>query len=183
MKEFFAYFFGAGEEVEFENFTFAHFAPILVAIGLIYLIFRFRNKIRGSKREAIIRYVMAFIMIVSEMSYFWRLVGIESLNANPIDHLPITVCGWSIVFCSYMVVGKSQSLFDIAYFWLFSGTLFALLFPSTVLSNAGPTRYRYYQFWVEHTFGYISIFGKKNVTLPLFHSKHSDKCDFRCQKD
>jgi hypothetical integral membrane protein (TIGR02206 family) len=158
MREFFAYFFGAGADVEFRNFTFAHLAPILVAVGIIYLIYRYRDKIRDSKHETTLRYILAFTMIVSEMSYFWRLVGIESLGANPVDHLPITVCGWSIVFCSYLVIGKSQSLFDIAYFWLFAGTIFALITPSAVLSYTGPTRYRYYQFWIEHTFGYISIF-------------------------
>ena len=40
MKEFFDYFFGAGSEVEFTNFGFAHFAPILVAIGIIFAIFK-----------------------------------------------------------------------------------------------------------------------------------------------
>lgn len=158
MKEFFNDFFGAGDTVEFKNFTLAHFLPIAVAAGIIYLIYRYRNEIRNSKHEHTIRHILAFIMIVSEMSYFWRLVGVPELNPNPIDHLPITVCGWSIVFCSYLVVGKSQTLFDIAYFWLFAGTIFALITPSAVLSFTGPTRYRYYQFWVEHTFGYISIF-------------------------
>ena len=158
MKEFFAYFFGKGEIGEYKDFTFAHFAPILIAAGIIYLIYRYRDKIRSSKYDTTIRYVMAFTMIVSEMSYFWRLVGVESLGANPVDHLPITVCGWSIVFCSYLVIGKSQSLFDIAYFWLFAGTIFALITPAAVLASTGPTRYRYYQFWVEHTFGYFAIF-------------------------
>ena len=158
MREFFAYFFGAGTEVEFKNFTFAHIAPILLAAGVIYLIYRYRNELGKSKYDTTLRYVLAFTMIVSEMSYFWRLVGVEALNPNAVDHLPITICGWSIVFCSYLVIGKSQSLFDVAYFWLFAGTVFALITPSAVLSMTGPTRYRYYQFWVEHTFGYISIF-------------------------
>jgi hypothetical integral membrane protein (TIGR02206 family) len=158
MKDFFAYFFGAGEPGEFKDFTFAHLAPILVAAGIIYLIYHFRNEIRNSKHDTTIRYVLAFTMIVSEMSYFWRLVGVEALDPNAVDHLPITVCGWSIVFCSYLVIGKSQSLFDIAYFWLFAGTIFALITPGAVLSVTGPTRYRYYQFWVEHTFGYFTIF-------------------------
>ena len=43
------------------------------------------------------------------------------------------------------------------YFWLFSGTVFALLTP-TVLTYTGPTRFRYYQFWLEHTLGYVSVF-------------------------
>ncbi|MBR4889444.1 MAG: TIGR02206 family membrane protein [Clostridia bacterium] len=157
MKEFFAYFFGQGTEVEFSIFTPAHVLPILVMVAFILLIARFRNALRESRWESAIRHVLAFALIISEMSYYWRLVGVPSLGPNPVDHLPFTVCGWAVVFCSYMVIGKNQTLFDIAYFWLFSGSLFALLTP-TVITYAGPTRFRYYQFWLEHTLGYISIF-------------------------
>jgi len=55
------------------------------------------------------------------------------------------------------LVGRSQTLFDISYFWLFSGTLFALVTP-TVITYTGPTRFRYYQFWTEHLLGYVAIF-------------------------
>ena len=157
MKDFFEYFFGVGTEIEFSNFTFAHFAPILVTAGLIFLIWKFRDRLRDSKYEEKLRYLIAFVMIISEMSYYWRLVGMPSLGPNPMDHLPISVCGWAIVFGSYMVIGKSQTLFDIIYFWVFAGTIFALITP-TVISYTGPTRFRYYQFWVEHTMGYIAVF-------------------------
>ena len=56
-----------------------------------------------------------------------------------------------------MVIGKTQSLFDISYFWLFSGSIFALITP-TVITYTGPTRFRYYQFFVEHTAGYVAVF-------------------------
>ena len=157
MKAFLAYFFGIGTAVEFENFTFAHFAPIALAVAVILLISRFRSQLRSCRFEKNLRYILAFLLIICEMSYFWRLVGVPSLKPNPVDHLPITVCGWAVIFCSYMVVGKSQTLFDISYFWLFSGTLFALITP-TVITYTGPTRYRYYQFWLEHTLGYVAIF-------------------------
>ena len=157
MKNFFAYFFGQGEEVEFENFTLAHFLPILIAVGVIVLIYLFRDKLRESKQEKTIRLALAMLMIICEMSYFWRLVGVPALGANPEDHLPITLCGWGVVLCSYMLVSKSQTLFDIPYFWLFCGTIFALITP-TVITYTGPTRFRYYQFWLEHTTGYIAIF-------------------------
>ena len=157
MKEFFAYFFGEGTTPEFALFTPAHFAPILLMLTMIYLIFRSRDKLHAWKHEEKIRYVLAFVLILSDMTYYWRLVGMPSLGANPIDNLPIGVCGWAAIFCSYMVLGKSQRLFDIAYFWLLSGSLFALLTP-TPLTYTGPTRFRYYQFWTEHTMGYIAIF-------------------------
>ena len=157
MKDFLSYFFGEGTQIEFTNFSLAHFAPIVVVALLIFGIYRFRDRLHGWKHEQMIRYFLAFALIISEMSYYWRLVGIPSLGPNPVDHLPITVCGWAVVFCSYMVIGKSQTLFDISYFWLFSGSIFALITP-TVISYTGPTRFRYYQFWAEHTLGYIAVF-------------------------
>ena len=157
MREFIDYFFGAGAEPEFANFTPAHFLPILAAVAVIYLIYRYRKGIRLSKHESTIRYVLAFALILSEMSYYWRLVGMPVLGPNPVDHLPIAVCGWAAIFCSYMLVGKCQTLFDISYFWLFSGSIFALITP-TVITYTGPTRFRYYQFWAEHTLGYVAVF-------------------------
>ncbi len=157
MKKWIAYFFGKGESVEFESFTLAHFFPIVLLGVIIFLIYKFRNKLREYKHEKVIAMFLAFTAIICEMSYFWRLVGVPSLGANPIDHLPITVCGWAVIFCSYLVVTKNQTLFDISYFWLFSATVFALITP-TVITYTGPTRFRYYQFWIEHMIGYIIIF-------------------------
>ena len=157
MRDFFIYFFGKGESVEFANFTIAHFAPILVAIGLILLIYRFRTNIREMKNEKVLRYIIAFVAIISEMSYYWRLVAMPSLGPNVADNLPISVCGWVAIFASYMVIGKSQTLFDISYFWALSGSVFALITP-TVISYTGPTRFRYYQFWVEHLLSFVAIF-------------------------
>lgn len=157
MKEFLSYFFGSGTEVEFTNFTLAHFAPILAMVASILLIRHNRQRLQRWEKEYILRYVLAFALIISEMSYYWRLVGMPSLGPNPVDHLPITVCGWAVVFCSYMVIGKSQWLFDLSYFWLFSGSVFALITP-TVITYTGPTRFRYYQFWAEHTLGYVAVF-------------------------
>ena len=157
MKAFLQYFLGQGTEVEFRNFTLAHFLPILVVSGCIYLIYRNRDKLRDSKWDLRLRYAIAFVLILSEMSYYWRLVALPELGPNPMEHLPIAVCGWVAIFCSYMVIGKTQTLFDISYFWLFSGSIFALITP-TVITYTGPTRFRYYQFFVEHTAGYVAVF-------------------------
>lgn len=157
MKKFLHFFFGQSEKVEFTNFTLAHFLPILVGALLIYLIYRFRDRLRDSRADNTLRYILAFALIVSEMSYYWRLIAMPSLTPNPVDHLPITVCGWAAVFASYMVVGKSQTLFDICYFWALTGSIFALITP-TVITYTGPLRFRYYQFWAEHLLGYVAIF-------------------------
>ena len=157
MKDFFIYFFGAGTEVEFSLFTPAHFAPVLLALAVILLIRRHRNALANWKYKENLRYVLCFALLISDMAYYWRLVGVPALQPGPVENLPIGVCGWAAIFCGVMVIGKSQKLFDIAYFWLLSGSLFALL-PPPPLTYTGPTRFRYYQFWAEHTLGYIAIF-------------------------
>ena len=157
IQDFFSYFFGKGTEIEFTNFSLAHFLPIVLMLAVIFATYRYRDRIRDWKREESLRFFLAFALIITEMSYFWRLVGVPTLQPNPVDHLPITVCGWAVIFSSYMVISKNQTLFDIVYFWLFSGTVFALITP-TVISYTGPTRFRYYQFWLEHTLGYVALF-------------------------
>lgn len=157
MKETLRYFFGAGSEPEFALFTPAHVAPVLVMILTILLIRKKRESIRASRHEEKLRYMMAFALIIADMSYYWRLAGAPWLSAGPVEALPIGVCGWAAIFCSFMLVGKSQTLFDIVYFWALSGSLFALITP-TPLTYTGPTRFRYYQFWADHVLSYVAIF-------------------------
>lgn len=157
MRDFFIYFFGQGEVQEFALFTPAHFAPIIWMIATILFIRKRADRIRDWKHEESIRYVLAFALIISEMGYYWRLVGMPELGPNPVENLPISVCGWASILCSFLVIGKTQSFFDISYFWLLSGSVFALLTP-TPLTYAGPTRFRYWQFWAQHTLGYVAVF-------------------------
>ena len=157
MKEFFHYFFGEGTEVEFEIFTLTHLLTILAGVAVIFAIYFFRDKLAACKNEHRWRYAIGFTMIISEMAYYWRLVGIPELEKSPQANLPIAVCGWLVIFGSFMMIGKNQYLFDICYFWAFCGTVFALLTP-TVLTYAGPTRFRYYQFWTQHLMIYVSLF-------------------------
>ena len=70
MKDFFTYFLGAGAEIEFTNFSLAHFIPVILLLGVIFAIRHFREPIRNWKWEKKIRYVLAFMLILSEMSYY-----------------------------------------------------------------------------------------------------------------
>lgn len=157
MKNALIHFFGQGTKPEFKMFSLAHIIPILLLFVALWLLYRYQEPLRTSRYETNFRYILAFALIICDMSYYWRLSSAPWLSNGPSEHLPIGVCAWSIIFCSFMVVGKSQRLFDIVYFWLLSGTVFALLTP-TPITFCGPTRYRYYQFWLEHTLGYVAIF-------------------------
>jgi len=157
MKNLLIHFFGQGSEPEFALFTFAHIIPILLLGAALFLLYRYREPLKNSSHETALRYTLGFTLIICDMSYYWRLAACPWLSNGVSEHLPIGVCTWSVIFCSFMLIGKSQRLFDIAYFWLLSGSLFALITP-TPLTYCGPTRFRYYQFWLEHTLGYVAVF-------------------------
>lgn len=151
-------FFEHGNAGEFKYYSFAHIIPIIIMISLITICIIFNGKIRQFKFEIQIRFILSFTMLISEMSYFWlKLVpNSNSTPPNLAEHLPITVCGWATVFGSYLLVTKSQTLFDIIYFWILSGSWFALLTPAVITGN-GPTHFRYYQFWVQHTSLFVCL--------------------------
>lgn len=157
VKNTLIHFFGQGDTQEFALFTLPHILPILLLLAALYFLHRFRDSLGNSRYETNFRYILGFMLIICDMSYYWRLAACPWLSSGPAEHLPIGVCAWSVIFSSFMLIGKSQKLFDIVYFWLLSGSLFALLTP-TVLTYCGPTRFRYYQFWLEHTLGYVAIF-------------------------
>ena len=73
MIEFFRMFFGQGTEPEFALFTPAHIIPILLLILAIFLLYRCRDTIKNSPYETNFRYILGFMLIICDMSYYWRL--------------------------------------------------------------------------------------------------------------
>ena len=73
MKNWLINFFGKGDTPEFALFTPAHLMPVLAMLGLIYLIYRRRDFLRTWKREEALRYVLAFMLLLADMSYYWRV--------------------------------------------------------------------------------------------------------------
>ena len=63
MREFFHYFFGKGNEIEFRHFSLAHILPIVIAVVVIYLIFRYRDKIRDTKFDEKFRLVLVLYYV------------------------------------------------------------------------------------------------------------------------
>ncbi|MDF2699388.1 MAG: Integral rane protein [Haloplasmataceae bacterium] len=147
-------FFKLGEAGEFKYFSMAHFTPLILMFLVIYLLYKYQDQIRNFKYEKNIRLVMAFTLIIADMSYFWQKMYTGTTIR---DHLPITICGWAAIFCAFMILSESKFLFDITYFWVIAGSSNALITPAVIVST-GPERFRFYQFWIEHTFIFIAVF-------------------------
>ena len=153
-------FFGYGEDGDFKAWSLAHIVPILLAAVAIVLIYKNSSAIRSWKHEENFRYIFIFIMLMWEMSYFWRLLYVGP--ADPGRHtlltkLPLQICQWTLITCIFMMSKKSEELFNLDFFLVLSFSPLAIMVPA-VISNCGPRYFRYYQYWGEHLMPVIGMF-------------------------
>ncbi|HEY8364193.1 MAG TPA: TIGR02206 family membrane protein [Haloplasmataceae bacterium] len=156
IKNFLKDFFGKGEEnYKFRYFSLEHIIPLVIMVIIIILIYRYRHIIRENlELDKKLRTYLSFIVSFVNMSVYWLYINI---GVDLTTSLPISICQSIMIFSPFLLLNKSQKLFDIFYFWTLCGSINALITPA-ILDNYGPTKYRYYQFWIGHTGIFIIIF-------------------------
>lgn len=152
-------FFGYGNNGDFKQWSLAHFLPIIFMIVVLILLYKYREKIRNWKHEENLRFGFVVIMLLVEMSYFWRLlyVGAEGKYPNLMTKLPIQVCQWTLLTTCFMMAKKSKALFSMDFFLTMSTGIIPLFVPA-VISTTGPKYWRYYQFWGEHILPIVGMY-------------------------
>ncbi len=153
-------FFGYGEKGDFTYYSPAHWVPLFVLAAAVFLIYRYRDRLRAWRQEENFRFWLAFVMLLAEMSYFWRLLYVGSSDPaeqNLLDKLPLQVCEWTCIFAVFMITKKSKLLYQVCFYVCLTAGLFPLMTPS-VITTTGPTYYRYYQFWLEHILPIVAVF-------------------------
>ena len=172
-------FFGYGEKGDFSYWSLEHFLPILLLAAAIVILYRLRFRIRDWKQEENLRFAMGFVLLIVEMSYYWRLIYAGSGRADLgtlMTKIPIQVCQWSCILSAFMLMKKSRRLYAICYFICLTLGLMPLLTPAVIVTT-GPGYYRYYQYWIEHLLPIFGVFymtfvhgfrvKPKDIGLPL----------------
>ena len=152
-------FFGYNQTETFKYFSFAHLLPIiLLGIG-IYLVYRFRDKLREWKHEDTFRTLMGVLLILNESAYYWRLlyVGNSQDGTSMLTFLPLQVCEWTAYIAAFMLIKKNKHLYDIAFYVSLTLGLIPLVTPA-VLMRVGFGHFTYYSFWFEHIIPILGVF-------------------------
>lgn len=152
-------FFGYGETGDFKSLSLAHFMPIIIAIVLIVLIYKYKEEIKNSKYENTIRLVLGLICLLAEFGFYWRLIysgPTKSTRNDFLAYLPIQVCQWSCIFAVIMMLNKNKFFFQYCCYVCLTLGLIPLVTP-VVISREGPTYFRYYQYWCEHLAPIVSV--------------------------
>ena len=139
-------FFGKEfDQVQFNLFSTQHLIAIFVIILVGVIIIATQRKSSPEKRN-IVRWWMAIILVVNEMSWhLWNLsIGEWSIQAM----LPFHLCSILVWLSAYMLITKNQLIYEFAYLIGIAGALQAILTP-----DLGPyefPHYRYFQTFISH---------------------------------
>ena len=145
-------FFGFGPPGTFHPYGLMHFAPILICVGWLILVWIKREWFRRWKHELRFRFALSFLLFCMEFSFFvWLLyVGDSSGSYLMMAKLPLHLCDLGLIVCMFMVPSGNRTLFGINFFVTLFGATLACIIPQTVLDGADPSYYRYYQYFGEH---------------------------------
>lgn len=151
-------FFGFGPAGTFKPFSLMHLIPLLICAACVVLVWKKKDSIRTMRGEAHLRYVLSFFMFLMEFGFYIRLlyVGNTYGQYTMMTRLPLQVCDVGMITCMFMITSKFPTLFGINFFVTLFGATLACIIPQTVLTEAGPAHFRYYQFFGEHL---LPIFG------------------------
>lgn len=140
-------FFGAPPlDDPFRLFGGAHFAILTVLLVGGLVLYLLRGRIRRWRHEAHARRLFGLSLIAAQAAYGLNNAanGMASLQRD----LPLSLCGASMVLTGVLLMGRSERLFRILYFWGVAGVVQALITPN--LGPYGPSHFRFYQFAYGH---------------------------------
>ncbi len=163
MKYLERFFRGNPSTYYFKSFTLTHF--IILAIGLLGLIYLYRNRVYVSGKKWIINTIIYGLLIQQVLLYGWyAFSGYFTIQ----ESLPLFNCRIAIIALIVGYIFKLDKLKYIGMYWGFMGAIIALLTP--VLDPFGPDHYSYYSFFIGHLLllwgsFYFLVVDKKALTM------------------
>jgi len=112
---------------EFERFGLEHLTAIAAVLATGFGLSVLTRRSRNGGAATAIRYGVAGFLLVGLFA-----ATASAWSARPgdwIDMLPLHLCDMAIFIAVWSLIRRSQTGYEVLYFWAFGGTLFALITP------------------------------------------------------
>ncbi|GIP24471.1 TIGR02206 family membrane protein [Paenibacillus sp. J22TS3] len=146
------HYFSVEEPGLFHVFSISHLLVLGLFLILVLLLYLGRGPLRQPARSRAVRYSLAGILILCELSLnVWYVWG-NRFDVR--DTLPLELCSISLYLCVFMLLFQSLAIFRIVYFTGIGGALQAILTPA--LSYPFP-HFRFIEFFAAHMAIILSV--------------------------
>jgi hypothetical integral membrane protein (TIGR02206 family) len=150
----------------FKIFDLSHIITLIILFVLLSIIVMNANWIRNHPNEKWIRIGLVIIALSNEIGInVWRIFNGEW---DITTSLPFHLCGFAIIFSSYVMLSKNEWFFQRVFLMMFVGATMALLTPSYEGMYGFP-HYRFIQFFIAHGMILINTFY---ILIILNHQKN-----------
>ncbi|PTM59856.1 TIGR02206 family membrane protein [Desmospora activa] len=129
----------------FVLFSLAHLVVLGVLLLLFLCFFYYISTTKGTRLEAVIRFSLAGMLILSEIG--WHVWNVWNDQWTLQYSLPLQLCSVTLLLAAVMLLTRSFRLFPFVYFCGWAGALQALLTP--VLEFSFP-HFRFFHFFLAH---------------------------------
>jgi hypothetical integral membrane protein (TIGR02206 family) len=93
--------------------------------------------------------LLAATLLVNESIHWGYRLNNVGLSRCVQDHLPLHVCGITIVLTAAALIFRRQRIYEITYFWGLAGSTNAVITPGGL--EAGFPDYRFFQYFIAHS--------------------------------
>lgn len=135
------------QPVPFELFGTAHnvvmVLNVAVAVGLVWVVRRFDS-------EKVTRAVcigLATILLVNQITNWCYRYVIDGGTVFLMEHLPLHVCGMSVILSVVVLLTRNRLAYELVYFWGLAGATNAVITPEL---DAGWPEYDFIQYYISH---------------------------------
>ena len=127
--------------------------PHLVAMGLTLAV---PILLAGAARKTASKtvtnagaWLLAGALLVNETIHWGYRLNNAGLSRYVQDHLPLHICGLTILLTAATLIFRRQRIYEIVYFWGLAGSTNAVITPGDL--EAGFPDYRFFQYFIAHS--------------------------------
>ncbi len=145
-----AYYFGVNSESSLQFFGVIHVLCILLTILSVFLVYKFRNKL---KKNNFIPNIIVGVLLINILVYV--IGGILGGEFDKNFHIPLQYCYITGFFFIYSLLFKKEKIFNFLYYAIFFCTTSVIIFMDPGVSY---DRYHFVLLIVSHHFLLVSSF-------------------------
>lgn len=134
---------------EFQIFGTPHLVAMALTLAVpILLAEAVRRAASESVADAGAWFLAGTLLVNESIHWSYRLNNVGWSRCVQ-DHLPLHVCGITIVLTAAVLIFRGQRMYEIAYFWGLAGSTNAVITPGDL--EAGFPDYRFFQYFIAHS--------------------------------